>query len=278
MAVTSAERQWRYEAGEIGPKGWRFTCVWQVKTSDPEDGILTVLDAQGIPNRGDAHPTIPYLPCDLKRVRERRGPCVWLIEVVFEWVYNRQRHVKHPLDRPVEGMTYFAQTIEPIDTDADGNPICNSAGEGFDPPLQEEFSYRVYEFSKNYATFSDAAADVLIETLNAATWNGWTGGTCRMKAIGREPRTEEIDGQEVTYQRVTYRVHARKEGWKRRVVDQGYRDKNHKEYVDPTTGQPSTRPHLLDGAGNWEPGQDETHWLEFVVKEEASWADVPLPP
>lgn len=284
MTVTNVERQWRYESGEIEGLNRRFGLVWRVETDSESDGAVTVLDAPGIPRYGDGHPENAHITCRSRRIRERIGARVWDVECIFELGGggNRYRVVKHPLDRPVEavtGSTYFSQTVEPIDTDAEGKPICTSAGEGFDPPLQREFSYRVYRFAKNYESFNDAAADALIDTTNAASWFGWPAGTCRMKAIGRQACGEDVDGQEVEYQHVEYEVHARYAGWKRRVVDAGHRDKNYKEAVDPISGQPSTRPRLLDGQGNWSPGPEpQTHWLEFVDLPAANWAGVPEPP
>jgi hypothetical protein len=160
--------------------------------------------------------------------------------------WNPLENLENPLDKPVlpiiEGQTFE----HPIFVDKDGNPIVNSAGDPYDPPLTEEVVHLVIRFSKNYATLP--AFFGYSNYINNATWQTFAAYMVKFNI----PRAEELPSQYLasTYWKFDFEFEVNPETWLRKVPNVGFN-----QLVSGTLkpiligGQPPTIPQFLNSSG-----------------------------
>src|SRR5207249_8884703 len=80
--------------------------------------------------------------------------------------------------------------------------------------------YLTLTITKNFATLDLTALDTLQDSVNTATWNGFTAGRCHMDNITFDYKQENG----VTFWEHTYTIQIRKVGddWTRNILDCGF--------------------------------------------------------
>jgi len=284
MAVVSVEEQWAEATAEGTREGRTATRVYTVLCDDGTDGPVVARAATGIPRVGDAHPQDSWLKCSNIRAVPV-GPLLFKVYADYEVRFGDAGQGESPLDQAAEHEWFVIESVEPIDEDADGNPIVNAVNEAFDPPIQREFADPAVRITRNEATFSASNSANYANKVNSdsITIDGLNigPGYAKMKSI---TGTSFIYGSE-TYYRVTYTIHLRAGGWQRRVLNQGYRywtgeylDDGSKQIVraEDANGQPLSHPVLLAADGKKLPDGGSPVWLSFDVYEEIAFGPLNL--
>lgn len=206
-------------------------------------------DADGIPNLWDSHPYNQW--SYVQRLNaQQTGPKT--VEVTVEY-----KTIEDPLERPPEIEFLSAVSSEPVDKafDPDGNdiPITNSSGEMFDPPITKDFRDLVLRAKRYQASFDTAQASAFEGSVNSQTVWGYAPGKVRCNVYtGKELRFGGLWMYEVSFE-----FQVREDGWKRRILDQGFREitgidgdgLTTYETIKDEKGIALSQPALLDGSG-----------------------------
>ncbi len=203
-----------------------------------------------IPQLGELH---PYQQNNLIYVVNQDATVANESSTLFQ-VAVRYREIRNPLDEPPVVEWLSASTMEPIDTDIDGNPILNSSDEPFDPPPTEEFYDLIMRATYNVSFFDPVGASNYKGAVNSDLFRGFAPGLAKVKEY-RSRQIWTFTGN--FYIEVAVELHFRSTGWKRKFLDQGYRIKTgtdsggkptYSEITDDE-GNLITEPVLLDGLG-----------------------------
>lgn len=157
-----------------------------------------------------------------------------------------------PLEQPWEVEWDSVETNEPVDRDIHDRPILNSVGESYDPAIMRPVRDRLLTIRRNEGNFNYLQADDYENALNADTFYGFAPGIVRcIKYSGRRAFTGVM-----FYWQVTYAFQMRRDGWLRRILDQGYRTKVLAaggavtvEAIEDDVGNKVSQPWPLNGEG-----------------------------
>jgi hypothetical protein len=210
------------------------------------------------------------------------GPHNYQVEVIYasprpseQNDSNLQDPNLNPLEQPPEVEWDFDESIEPISEDIYGNPINNSAGEGFDPPITREFSDLVLRIRKNQADFNYLMAADYKNKVNSDWFFGFapTYAKCRViKAVRR--RFGNMFYFECIYEFAfrTAKYGGIQPGWIKRILDAGFReliwdDTNKKYKLQNITldGEQPAKAVKLNGVGLQLPINPSEFYVEECV-------------
>lgn len=289
MAVVSVTRKFsgrrsRYDEGG----GETIVEPWSVLLDGSDEQSLAARIARradGIPRVGQQAEFDPFMRAkSVEAVPVGGSPVLW--DVLVTWgppkgFSGSSSESEEPLISPFDERPQIQwgteRTEEPIDQDANGNPLVNVVGESFDPPISRNFSDEVLSVTKNQAAFSSTQAVQFVDTVNADTFMGHAAGTGYMDEIS----AVEIEEGGFIYYRVTYKMRFRKDGWRKRVLHRGFREwvestpdgPVYKNFTDED-GNPVAEPLLLDETGGALPKYQPAQWLEFEVYSSSTWGDL----
>lgn len=176
-------------------------------------------------------------------------PVLWPIE--FHYDFNRSRELISPLKKDV----------------VTGKPVVNSAGQRFDPDVEDDVFDLLITVIENSSQFPVALAKSFINTINDADVaienETYPEGT--LKVVGFRGPVTYAGG--IKYYTKTIELAFRADGWKINRLDDGRMELDPEtdepmNSLDPS-GMPVAEPVLLDGEGHRvEPGGD-AHYLAF---------------
>lgn len=280
MAVTEVKEDWRGLEAESGTDGASVPRTFTVQfdtDDDPEKRPILAITADDgttkIPKLYETHSQKPWLFVNNHRV-DPLGPFDFRVTAYYTNRYARGSEDKfdptqHPLDQPWEVEWGFVTANEPIDRDINGEPITNSAGQSFDPPITRDVDDLVLKITRNKAAYDPIVASDYKGSVNSDTFWGFTPGLVKCTRFNaRSARQADL-----WYWIVTYEFQMRKDGWKRRILDEGYAEKTgtdsdgkptHKENKDDDNVNLS-EPILLDGSGEKKKDTDPAVFLEFEL-------------
>jgi len=266
MAIIDVKEDWRGLGAEIDTEGATAPRIFTVKFDAADSPIqrpFLAQNAAGIPTLNSAHPYKPWLYVKNKNV-ESIGPFDFEVTVNYttrSTTGGQEGEMQDPTESPLEAPWIvewdFVMSNEPIDTDIDGKPIINSAGESFDPPITKDFHDLLLRIQRNEATFNPIIANDYKGAINSDWFWGFAPGL--VKCVQFTARTA-IRGT-FWYWQVRYAFQMRKDGWQRRIIDEGYRTKTgeltsegrakYKNITDDGTpeGDPVSQPVQLNGEG-----------------------------
>jgi len=186
------------------------------------------------------------------------------------------------------------------------NPVVNSAGTPYDPPLERDHARINLRITRNHQTFPINDVWWYQDTINTSDVKVLAHGFemiipphwAKMMSISGTPA--EINGQH--FYRVTYEMHIEPgffveedHPWRPKVLDRGLmrrsraeedsdkdpydqdKDDPGKENIKDSTGQAVMEPVLLNGAGNTlvsDPLGRVAVWLEYAMYKEIDWEDL----
>ena len=237
----------------------------------PEDGFAICHDVNVVPIRGDPmhfHANLFYTTAPDPRSEPDPG----------------RGH--DPLSREPRYEWFEIRAAVPIYWDLDGNSIASSAGEPFDPPLEQEESrlgFRVERF-REYTTLQAMGEHLysVANKLNAEPFLGAPAETARIASA----RAQLIIEGGIPYWREAYEVHFREQTWNRSVLDQGvYRiytvgmpgTPDEYENIVDANGQPIANPVKLDGNGQVLAPGEQAVYRNFRTYNTISFTGIPLP-
>jgi hypothetical protein len=193
-----------------------------------------------IPKPYEAYPGEPWAYADAVTVSPTNSPKIWDVKVNYT-------DPDDPLAKPNEIAWSFATSREPIDLDFNGDPILNSAKETYDPATMLDIDDIILRVKRNTAYFNPVTALDYKRAVNSVSFYGFDPGIARCK---NWEGTLQRGGPSQWYsENLIFQF--RKDGWKRRKLDQGFRSLVNGEYkqVVDKAGKVLSEPSLLDGAG-----------------------------
>lgn len=188
-----------------------------------------------------------------------------------------QAALLNPILRRPEVSKSSKETMKPFTHDLDGNPVVNSAGEAFDPPIMIEDGATVITITINVARFDITTADRFRNCINSEPFFDFLPGEARVVAYNAVYAFEN----NIRYERVTWMFECKDGGFEYiRPLDQGYMERT----IDGVRqilvgGHPPSRPLLLDGAGvqlDVETPADAV-FLNFRARRRRNFADLGVP-
>lgn len=207
-----------------------------------------------VPQRGQAYPNDNGLR--VHDVKIKQGDIdnreIWTAGIDYK-TGDPQNVAESPLDRPAIVSWDDAETTEPVYTDRNDEPIINSSGETYDPPVQRPFWDLMITVQRNVASHNPIAALAYRGTVNSSSFQirGWTINPQKALLIGWSA-TEQFENN-VYYAAETIRIACRGDGWKRNLLDQGYLELNggnEAQVILDAQGMPLNQPVKLDGFGH----------------------------
>jgi len=298
MAVISVTEDWQRRTANFRPDdagaALVFTVGFDNQTSPKERPLLAASASYGdvrVPNMWEAHPYTPVLWVQDKDI-QALSPFFYEVTVIYgvrspDIFKQGQSPMVHPLDEPTDITWTFVTTNEPIDRDIDGNPLTNSADESFDPPITKDFHDLVLRIERNRAAYSALMAGEYIGAVNSDNFWDFPPRVVRcMDFSAKLMRTGTT-----TYWRVTYEFQIRFNflegtdwGWRRRILDQGFRvkagaDENNKPIYQELKDEDDNKlsqPVKLDGNGQELGVGDVPVFLKFGVCSELPFSQLGL--
>lgn len=259
---------------------YRVTFTPGSGTPDFNDARMAIdpSTALKVPRRGDPYSlTDPGLICKSNdpAIERPPDPQAWLVPVKFD---NTVTFIDN--DDPLQdrAIVRWGSRVDnqPIYKDRLGQVITNSAGEVFDPPVQQDIYDRVVQIQRNVQFHDDVIAEAYLGLLNSVSFNirGASSPIAAFKAKIVEFTGEEAARNGINYWVQNIVIETRRDGWVRRLLDHGFSER------DPITGKPTlvkdsdglplNEPVLLDGLGRkLQPNQPAV----FLPKELDSFVD-----
>lgn len=266
---------WNQRDGDVNVNGAvRYRRIFRVRVANVLTTAATIRSLTGIPRLFDPYPGEAYARVQSIQPRNiNDDPHFW--EVIVN--YSSEVLDKIPWFRPFEikrTTQIYQKAIErtQIFPLRKRRAIVNSTGDQFDPPLEIDDCRQVLSITRNVQTYDADAIIALLNTTNATPLFGSGEDEYKFSSFGEERLFEKP----YLYYKLSCEFHFSRDGWKRKVLDRGYReyhllDPEPVAIRDPSTGLPVSQPVLLDGHGQKLPRGGEPVFLEFVVYPEEDW-------
>ena len=285
MAVTSVTEDWEHRAVSeevVAGQNQRPKIVlrteraFDVEFNTADSAVVRPLLAltandgtTKVPLIFEVHEFDPWLFVKSKHI-ETKGPMHFRVIVKYDCELDIATQVPiSPLMQPPDVSITFAGSNEPIDTDTEGYPITNSAGEAFDPPITKDHSDMVIRYTRNERTYDKLVAADYKDAVNSDTFLGFAPGhvlismfdSVQMQAANliyyRVSREFRVRYDEVKTRDGGGAIQTQVFGWTKRIRDEGFREwvgtntdgsPKYKEILDGQ-GLKISQPQLLDGLG-----------------------------
>lgn len=260
MAVLKIVESWKDRTADITPTELKAKRGYTVEFDDEDDPVVRPLMAYwandgttAIPNIYDSHPYDSRVYCESKHV-DTIGPFLYKVMVNYTSPLSKDTGLPvTPLLVEPRWTWTFATSNEPFDRDEDGNPITNSADEAFDPPVTKDYHDLVLHIERSEAAFDPLKAYQYKGAINSDIFLGFPAGRV-LCAIWNGDKAQAGD---LIYYKVAYEFHIRFDGWKMKLIDKGFREKDGENpdgtpaYIPITNkdGTISSQPALLNGSG-----------------------------
>jgi len=294
----NVELKWSGESAA----GDQATRVYTVVSTTNTDTAVQIQNIAQIPNVGNIHPSNFWLRVKERPRITRLAPYYWEVTVNYEWAFiaAADPDAPTPLDEPTLVRFGFVGGDEPIDVDADGLPIMNTAYDVFEPGISIPTNDWYVEMVRNEAVFNVSTALAYKDAVNSDTFLGMPAGTWKIRGIEAD---QQKFGESLIYWRVTYTFDGRAEQaastraqhfavaptytpvattppWHRRVRNvgmNGYLASGLYGRIVDDTGSPVPSPVPLNIAGSPDLSTSDPLFLSFQVYKEVPFAPLGLP-
>jgi hypothetical protein len=214
MSVISVKETHEGREGDLTADSASLRRVFLVRTDDVRDGALTVRDAAGIPALYSTYfdgttANASYIAKRKTATNLDGSQKAWRVEVEYETLNSDTGSEASllPQLRPAEYTWATGSAQQEMLIDKLAQPVKNSVGDPFDPPVERNNSYRILTIVRNELSFSGYDTDAYVDTLNSAPIFGYDAAEGRIDSIDA---TVEYDANYGAYWRVTYVIHFRK--------------------------------------------------------------------
>lgn len=267
--------------GSPPTKTLEFVRDYVVITDNPLDQAIVIETAPGIPKLGDPifHPTPDFerRVVDVAPRQDSAQPTVWMVTVTWRSSSDSSGggpdpEPLNPLLRPAEIQFLDTVSREPIDVDADGNPITNSAGVTFEDPVEKDVSDPIIRIVRNEPSFNQFQAAEYRQSINSDGFFGWDPGQVKCVTL---TAVQQREPEFPPYFRVTYEFHVRFDGWQTNKLDVGRIELDDSDEPINITGaddQALSEPVYLDGAGKQLEPNEPPVFLTFDLYPERPFA------
>jgi len=266
---------------EIGTGG-SFTRTFLVTTTDAvNEGPYVVCGCPGVPRLGDPLPESPLYTCRTVTPEYAGGsPSLsWYVTCEYSRRSNDpDEDHDNPLNAPVEIEARGVKVQKIVTHDLNGDPILNTAGDAFDPPLEVTRTHPVIVFTRNEPSFTFDYALSYMDHVNSGSYLGAGAGTVKCNDIA----AQKMFAQAQEYWQVRYEFEYNPDGWQPQVLNAGYMQlfSGGKYKILDSDGRDVSEPWPLDASGeriaaNFLP--DSAIYLTFTVFPSANFNLLGLP-
>lgn len=209
------------------------TRVYQVELTDAaaegiDDALAADDGSEAVPQIGDEWKSGSSIKAVSANGSRMSGDqLTYQITVQYSDQTDEQNEaIENPLNRPAEITTRGVSRAEPYFTDADDEPVANSAGELFsDLPEREVAEAVEYQITKFVSSRNTSSLQAALKTLNnsSVTIDGdvLSAGQAFLSDFNVGPKQEKVVGvSTVTYYKRTVTVYARAD-WDDKFEDRG---------------------------------------------------------
>jgi hypothetical protein len=139
----------------------------------------------------------------------------------------------------------------PAITDVNDDPIVNSAGDYYDPPVERELPLITLMVKRNEASPAIASLLGTPAIVNGAAWNGFPPKTVKLNCP-KMPPVEYSQATSSFYWPMEYAFSINNDTWVKQVLNRGFRQLNSLGQLVPIyiNGQPISDPVFLDYLGH----------------------------
>jgi hypothetical protein len=200
----------------------------------------------------------------------------WVVTVDYA-PYDPTQFPENPLNHPLKISWGENRFDQPCIVDRNGNPVINSAGDYFDPPITIDDSRPTLRIVRNEQQYSPTYALSWKDTLNTDSFFGFPPLSVKMSTPLGELEYNPICG---FYYVVTYQFEINPNGWKKWILDQGMRQivSGVKQKILDDQGEDISSPALLDGTGVKLQTGGSPVAIPFEVYQEADYGMLGLDP
>jgi len=235
-----------------------------VTLNNPDTNSGLMVAAVGA-QHGSAHPEVPAAKCREVTVAEAYEGNRYWAEVVAQYA------IPPAEERDIDLLPWLRPDVWKFQTQGvavpalyyyDGNtqkPLTNSAGDFFEGLTVDEAQQKI-TISSNRQEFPSGLAAAVTNCVNNAAYLGFAADGVKVQGISGEQATEQVNGQEVRYWKITSELLGRQSGWNLLLPDVGfnYIDGGVKKRADVEgpDGEmiASANPIALDGNGGKQAG------------------------
>jgi hypothetical protein len=251
----------------------RFFTVQLSPDTNYLNAIQEALDYTGDSRLQDVWQSHPYDPWMYVNSKTATQIAPDVVEVTVN--YTR---AQDPLAMDPQFSWTSTSNAENIDSDADGKPIINSAGDTFTDPIQEDYYDLVLSYSDNQSSFDPVTARKYQGCVNSDTFLNFPTKTVKCtKYTATRQRIADI----YYWQRDMEFVmrydpnNALATGWIRRLMDKGFNKLGTggtREVIKDTNGDAMSEPTLLNGEGGVLTDTANPVFLNYNTKAAKSFA------
>jgi len=231
-----------------------YSRVFLVETDAVSDGPQVAREASGIPRMFDVHPADNRAFVNDISVRETENRKLFEVFVSYQTFPGRHfQRRENPLREDPEIDWSFVNESEIVTQDTAGKAITNSAGDVFDPPLEQTRSFLQFGMVRNERDFDPAEAVSFINSVNSVetTIGGFIAAARTAKMVEMSGKSVATPGRD--YWVVSYKVIFDEDTFDREVLDAGFNALNAAgkkvKIHNEGDGTDATQPVKLDGAG-----------------------------
>ncbi len=193
------------------------------KATSVNDGVLDIWRSRRDLLPYQPHPLSPRLRVAANEPRRREGTLLWDVNVCYSAELEEREEDENPLARPASISWSSAMYQRATLFDADGKPIRNSAGDLFDPQEIEDERW-VISVKKNVAAVPKWILNYrMVVNDGAVRIQGLTFPKETLRLQGLSISEEQIENR-VPFYVVSFELHFREEGWRRRLINRGYNE------------------------------------------------------
>jgi hypothetical protein len=260
-------------------KGARsYSRAFRLNTTQQSEGPYAVGSHPSLPIIGSTHPEDSGAWCTTLTVENSDPWKGWTVTAD----YSTERELAtDPTNDPAVITVHSEQFQKVAETDINGDSVCNSAGDPFDPPYMMDDSRRVISISKNmsgHPSWILSYADVVNSdsfVVKGVTYAVGVGKVQRV-SIGE---TQTRNG--VPFVVVTIEIHCQRDGWILRPLDAGFREKSGAGMINILNTIDFERPSApvpLDGSGlaQAQPTSASAVYGAYTIYTTAAFSALPL--
>lgn len=292
MAILSVIEAYRSLAGSTNTRREReYTRHFDVVSDIPNESQALVESAPTLPRLWNPYVT-PLGAVDMgsvaesiKVVQDPQDPFLWRVEIRYTNNPGRPdiNQQENPLLRPAEVSWSTSKITLPMEKDADGTPIVNTAGERFDPPLEREERFMILNVKLNQANFIAANLLLYEGRTNRLPFMGFPRGMVLLEKVASSKAFENnIFFWPTMYEFwIKMIVHAGMQAvdvWANTVLNRGFFQKvdGKLKIITDALGKPMATPSLLALDGTKLPVGGAPVFLVFYKHMEADFNELAL--
>ena len=240
-------------AGTINASGIEYEAVFQVITTDKNDGPAIVALAAGVPRYGDVYSVGNEIDFGIRAnsivpVQDSSSPFRWEVRVGYSANLFEDPTIineRNPTARPAIVRWLHEEATEPMERDANGTLVATANREVF-RPLPERTVYRpVLHIERNYLVFNDTLQFDYLDSVNSDVFVGGAARTWRCKLLQVDPEFENG----FSYKRVIAEFVYKHDEWTITRLHEGFRFKASTSSTSLSEVSARKVPVFLDSTG-----------------------------